>query len=81
MGFYGILWISMVFTWYLRLLSMIFLADKLRNDIAKLFRGLREDPKLRVVILTGAGQKAFSAGVDLLRLLTTCSWRFGWFRP
>lgn len=37
------------------------------NDIATLFRELREDKKVRAVILTGAGKKAFSAGVDLLK--------------
>ncbi|CAL1170957.1 unnamed protein product [Cladocopium goreaui] len=37
------------------------------NEIATLFHGLRDDKKVRAVILTGAGEKAFSAGVDLLK--------------
>ena len=40
---------------------------EMMNDIATLFRNLGEDKKVRAVILTGAGSKAFSAGVDLLK--------------
>jgi enoyl-CoA hydratase/carnithine racemase len=31
------------------------------------FESLSSDPEVRVVILTGAGDKAFSAGVDLTK--------------
>lgn len=37
------------------------------NEIATLFHSLRDDKKVRAVILTGSGDKAFSAGVDLLK--------------
>ncbi len=32
------------------------------------FRGLRDDPDVRCVILTGAGDKAFAAGADIKRM-------------
>ncbi|CAE7945705.1 ECHIA [Symbiodinium sp. KB8] len=37
------------------------------NDIASVFLSLRSDSKVRAVILTGSGQKAFSAGIDLMK--------------
>jgi crotonobetainyl-CoA hydratase len=37
----------------------------LSREMGKLFAELRDDPELRVAILTGAGEKFFSAGWDL----------------
>eukprot|EP00300_Choanocystis_sp_HF-7_P036697 c5257_g1_i1.p2 GENE.c5257_g1_i1~~c5257_g1_i1.p2 ORF type:complete len:276 (+),score=71.32 c5257_g1_i1:29-829(+) len=35
------------------------------EDITHAFNSLKQDPEVRCVIFTGAGQKAFSAGIDL----------------
>eukprot|EP00438_Fugacium_kawagutii_P023294 Skav226231 [mRNA] locus=scaffold1218:365492:372050:- [translate_table: standard] len=43
------------------------LLGDMMNEIATLFHSLRDDKKVRAVILTGSGDKAFSAGVDLLK--------------
>ncbi|MGH3876021.1 MAG: enoyl-CoA hydratase/isomerase family protein [Actinophytocola sp.] len=39
------------------------------NEMWRIFRDFRDDPKLRVAILTGAGDHAFCAGADLKELL------------
>src|SRR5262245_51325419 len=41
------------------------LSTPLLNQLEALLGELRDDPKLRVVILTGAGEKAFVAGADI----------------
>jgi len=38
--------------------------------LAEIFKQANEDPEIRVLILTGAGEKVFSAGADLKRLIT-----------
>lgn len=38
--------------------------------LAELWKSLNADPAARVIILTGAGDKVFSAGADLKRLIT-----------
>lgn len=38
--------------------------------LARLYKQLNEDPATRVVVLTGAGDRVFSAGADLKRLIT-----------
>ncbi len=38
-------------------------------ELDAMFRAFRDDPALWVAILTGAGEKAFSAGADLLKLI------------
>eukprot|EP00930_Biecheleria_cincta_P075089 TRINITY_DN62280_c0_g1_i1.p1 TRINITY_DN62280_c0_g1~~TRINITY_DN62280_c0_g1_i1.p1 ORF type:complete len:278 (-),score=62.71 TRINITY_DN62280_c0_g1_i1:48-881(-) len=38
--------------------------------LAKLYKQVNDDEAVRVVVLTGAGDKAFSAGADLKRLIT-----------
>jgi enoyl-CoA hydratase len=48
--------------------AMNALSRALRGDLAAAIRTTSEDPDVRVVILTGAGQRAFSAGVDLKEL-------------
>lgn len=40
----------------------------LRADLAAAMRRLEADPEVRVVILTGAGERAFTAGLDLKEL-------------
>jgi enoyl-CoA hydratase len=39
-----------------------------RNGLFEAFRCAHEDPECRVVILTGAGERAFCAGADLLEM-------------
>src|SRR5215207_5075211 len=36
-----------------------------RNDIVAAFEELRDDESIRVVVVTGAGEKAFVAGADI----------------
>ena len=48
-------------------LHMFLQPEDMMNEIATLFHSLRDDKKVRAVILTGSGDKAFSAGVDLLK--------------
>lgn len=38
--------------------------------LARVFKHINEDPAIRVLVLTGAGDKVFSAGADLKRLIT-----------
>lgn len=38
------------------------------SDLVRAWERFRDDPRLRVAILTGAGGRAFSAGIDLKRL-------------
>jgi len=42
-----------------------------RRELADLFDGLAADDAIRVIVLTGAGEKAFSAGGDVLGFLRT----------
>jgi len=48
--------------------SMNALSTGLRRALADAFTELQEDPQTQVVILTGAGERAFSAGLDLKEL-------------
>ncbi len=48
--------------------AMNALNQELRNTIAREVRTLEEDPDTRVLIITGAGEKAFTAGLDLKEL-------------
>jgi len=41
--------------------------------LARTFKQINEDPKVRVVVLTGAGDKVFCAGADLKRFITLIS--------
>lgn len=41
------------------------LSRALVRDLGEVFRGLSTEPSVRVVIVTGAGEKAFCAGADL----------------
>lgn len=41
------------------------LSRELRNNLALLLRDVERDDKVKVLIITGAGNKAFSAGADL----------------
>lgn len=44
------------------------LSRQLRQDLAAAMHALEADPRVRVVILTGAGDRAFTAGLDLKEL-------------
>jgi enoyl-CoA hydratase len=44
------------------------LSRALQDDLARAFRALEKDDDVRVVILTGEGERAFSAGLDLKEL-------------
>jgi enoyl-CoA hydratase len=48
--------------------AMNALSRALRAELAAAVRDLAERPEVRVVILTGAGERAFSAGLDLKEL-------------
>ena len=48
--------------------SMNALSIELRIALARAFRNLQDDPETRVVITTGAGDRAFCAGLDLKEL-------------
>ncbi len=48
--------------------AMNALSRQVRRDLAAAMRGLEADPAVRVVILTGAGTRAFTAGLDLKEL-------------
>lgn len=48
--------------------AMNALSRGLRAQLAQVMRELDEDEKVRVVILTGAGERAFTAGLDLKEL-------------
>ena len=41
------------------------------NDLETVFSALAADPTVRVILLTGAGEKAFAAGADIKELATT----------
>ena len=41
------------------------------NDLETAMRGLTSDPTVRVILITGAGPKAFAAGADINELATT----------
>ena len=45
--------------------AMNALSAKLRNQLATAIDDLEADDNIRVMILTGAGEKAFTAGLDL----------------
>jgi enoyl-CoA hydratase len=45
--------------------AMNALSAELRNQLAAAIDGLEADEDIRVMILTGAGDKAFTAGLDL----------------
>ena len=44
---------------------------QLFNDLEHVFTLLAKDPAVRVILLTGAGEKAFAAGADITGLATT----------
>ena len=48
--------------------AMNALSKALRSDLFKVMTALNDDDEVRVVILTGAGEKAFTAGLDLKEL-------------
>lgn len=48
--------------------AMNALSVALRNELSEIFVSINEDDAVRAVILTGAGERAFSAGVDLKEL-------------
>lgn len=48
--------------------AMNALSRELRTQLVQAFDQLRDDPQIRVVILTGAGERAFCAGLDLKEL-------------
>lgn len=48
--------------------AMNALSSALRSALAKAFRTLGADPDVRAIILTGAGKRAFTAGLDLKEL-------------
>ena len=48
--------------------AMNALSAALRGALARAFESLQRDPEVGVVILTGAGERAFSAGLDLKEL-------------
>jgi enoyl-CoA hydratase len=48
--------------------AMNALCRQLRVDLAAAIRGATASPDVRVLVLTGAGERAFSAGVDLKEL-------------
>ncbi len=48
--------------------AMNALSRRLRAEIARAFDALRDDDEIGAVILTGAGERAFSAGLDLKEL-------------
>ena len=43
---------------------------QMRDDFSEVLTGIRDDDEVRVVMLAGAGQKAFCAGADLTEFLT-----------
>jgi enoyl-CoA hydratase len=49
------------------------LSPELMVRLARAWRDLSVDDRLRAVILTGAGEQAFSAGADLSRLIPLLS--------
>jgi enoyl-CoA hydratase len=51
-----------------RLEAMNALSAALRTELAQTVRALEADPAIRVLILTGAGTRAFTAGLDLKEL-------------
>ncbi|MFC3711905.1 enoyl-CoA hydratase [Sphingoaurantiacus capsulatus] len=48
--------------------AMNALSAELRTSLARTVRELEVDPDIRVLILTGAGERAFTAGLDLKEL-------------
>lgn len=48
--------------------AMNALSRDLRRDLAAAMRAVNEDPEIRAVVLTGAGTRAFTAGLDLKEL-------------
>lgn len=48
--------------------AMNALSSALRRDLARAFRELEADDSVRVIVLTGAGTRAFTAGLDLKEL-------------
>lgn len=48
--------------------AMNALSRALRAELAEAVKNINEDPDVRVVILTGAGDRAFTAGLDLKEL-------------
>lgn len=53
--------------------SMNALSEALRADLANAIRAADADPAVRVIVLTGAGNRAFTAGLDLKELGTDTS--------
>ena len=50
--------------------AMNALSKALRGALSRAITGLDQDPEVRVIILTGAGERAFTAGLDLKELST-----------
>ena len=42
-----------------------------RSELAEMFEQLSSDDEIRVIVITGAGEKAFSAGGDVMGFLRT----------
>jgi enoyl-CoA hydratase len=51
------------------------MAEKTRYEIAAALKALRADKSIRALIITGAGDRAFSAGQDLEECAHACSSR------
>jgi enoyl-CoA hydratase len=49
------------------------LSREMIRELAEIFQRTSDDPALRVIILTGAGERAFSAGTDLGELINVTS--------
>jgi enoyl-CoA hydratase len=46
---------------------------QMRDDLYEVFRAIKDDDEVRVIIVKGAGNKAFCAGADLTEFLTAPS--------
>ena len=64
------------------------LSNQLRKELGLALDGMRRDDEVRAVILTGAGERAFSAGLDIRELSGAQAsispadkWRFRWSQP
>jgi len=44
--------------------------EKMREELTACFGAIAQDPDVRVVVTTGAGEKSFSAGADIREFVT-----------
>ena len=47
--------------------------NALNDQLLKDLDAVKEDADVKVVVLTGSGEKAFSAGADISSITTTCN--------